>query len=162
LEARQLIEPHVAGLAANHASASDVRRLRGHISEEAAAAESGDRRRSVALSGMFQIAIAEIVDQPVLASFVKELITRSALTVALYWKRSAITCEPLAHADLIEAIAAGDSAQASKMMSEHLADIVSGLELSERKGTDRSSAELLAGVEVEVQLPIRGRKSPHP
>ncbi len=65
-EARSLIEPRLAALAAGRASEGDVARLRAHHAEEESAILSGDQGRAIALSARFHMLIAEIADQQIL------------------------------------------------------------------------------------------------
>src|ERR1051326_381415 len=49
-EARSLIEPRVAALAAGRATAADIAALKGHLERENLAIASGDKGRAIALS----------------------------------------------------------------------------------------------------------------
>ncbi len=143
-EARSLIEPRVAALAASRAGPAEVALVRKHLAEEHAALDAGDTPRAVALSGAFHVAIAEMAAQPILAGFVRELVSRSSLVVALYWRRRDAICERHAHHELAEAIATRNGARAGDLMLSHLVDIFSGLDLSPRPARSVSLAELLA------------------
>ncbi len=142
-EARSLVEPRLAALAAARAGSREAERIRRHHAEEHAALDAGDRHRSIALSGQFHVLIAEMAAQPILAGFVRELVSRSSLVVALYWRRPDAICERHAHHELAEAIAGGDSPRASDLMLSHLVDIFSGLDLTPRPTRAASLSELL-------------------
>ena len=86
-EARALIEPKVAGLAAGIAKPADVALLRRHLEEEHQAMHEGRDGEAVVLSGRFHVAIAEIAGQSILTDFVRGLCSRSSLIIALYWRR---------------------------------------------------------------------------
>jgi DNA-binding GntR family transcriptional regulator len=144
-EARSVIEPRVAALAAGLAGPEAVAHLRRHISDENAALAAGDTGRAIALSGAFHLAIAEISQQPILAGFVRELISRSSLIVALYWHRPDTICERHAHAALADAIAAGEGQRAADLMVSHLVDLLSGLDLRPRRAKATRIYDLLAG-----------------
>ncbi len=131
-EARSLIEPRVATLAAGRAKPADIRRLRDHLADEQAALAADEQSRAIALSAGFHNSIAEIADQPILEAFVRELTSRSSLVVALYWHRRDAICERHAHSELVDAIAAGAGERASDLMRSHLVDILSGLDLTQR------------------------------
>ncbi|MCX5497729.1 GntR family transcriptional regulator [Kaistia dalseonensis] len=143
-EARQLIEPRVAATAALRASAADVAMLRQQVDEEHAALHSGDHRRAIVLSGDFHNSIAAIAGQPIFAGFVRELVVRSALILSLYWRRREATCATPAHGALIAALAAGNATEASTLMAEHIADLVDGLDLTERSAAPVSLADILS------------------
>lgn len=143
-EARSLIEPRLAASAAALASASDAALLRRHIREERKALSAGNSGRAIALSGQFHLAIAEIARQPILAGFVRELVSRSSLIIALYWRRADAICERHAHAELVAAIAANEKKRASDLMLSHLVDLLSGLDLRPRRPEQAKLSDLLA------------------
>jgi DNA-binding GntR family transcriptional regulator len=132
-EARSLIEPRVAALAAARATAADMARLEDHHREEEIAIRADDQQRAIALSARFHNMIAEIADQPILAGFVRELMSRSSLVVALYWSRRDATCERHAHHELLDAIGAHEAERAADLMRSHLVDLFSGLDLRARR-----------------------------
>ncbi len=144
-EARSLIEPRVAMLAAGRAAAADVAALKSHLERENLAIDSGDKGRAIALSAEFHVLIADLAGQAILAGFIRELVSRSSLVVALYWRRSDATCERHAHHELVEAIAGGAGERAADLMRSHLVDILSGLDLRPRETRDAALAELLRG-----------------
>ena len=143
-EARSLIEPRVAALAAGCARQADVARLRQHLDEEQAALAADEQSRAIALSAQFHNSIAEIAAQPILEAFVRELTSRSSLVVALYWRRRDAICERHAHHELVEAIAAGAAERAGDLMRSHLVDILSGLDLSPRPRKAGGLSDLLS------------------
>lgn len=143
-EARALLEPRTARSAAERATAADLALLRGHLAEEHAALAAGDPGRAVWLSGRFHTTIARIADQATIAAFIDALVARSSLVVALYWRRRDALCESHAHHALLDAIAAGDGARAEELMQSHLVDLLSGLDLRERRQPARRLRDLLA------------------
>ncbi len=142
-EARSLLEPRIASLAAEHATNRDIARLRAHHREEEAAIRQGDQRRAIALSAQFHNMLAEIAGQPILEGFLRELTSRSSLVVALYWQRKDTTCERHAHHELLGAVAAHNGKRAGDLMRSHLVDIFSGLDLRQRPIRETRLAELL-------------------
>ncbi|MEO1317753.1 MAG: GntR family transcriptional regulator [Pseudomonadota bacterium] len=143
LEARALLEPRTAASAAQRARPADIRMLRRHIAEEHAALDAGDTGRAVYLSGEFHMAIARIADQTTIEHFIGTLIARSSLIVALYWRRRDAICESNAHHALVEAIAAGEAQLAEELMTSHLVDLCSSLDLSDRPAAPRSLRDAL-------------------
>lgn len=143
LEARALLEPRTAHSAAERAHPADIRTLRRHIEEEHAAMDAGDTGRAVYLSGEFHVAIARIADQSTIEQFISALIARSSLIVALYWRRRDALCESHAHHALVDAIAAGEGAQAEDLMTSHLVDLGSCLDLSDTRPEPRSLRDAL-------------------
>lgn len=145
-EARSLVEPHIAALACDAINREQVGMLRLHLEKEQDAIRAGRDSDAIALSARFHIAIAEIADHSILTEFVRDLVSRSSLIVALYWRRHDTTCESHAHHALVDAIAAGDGSKASKMMRGHLVDLLSGLDLSPQPANPQSSlSDILGG-----------------
>ena len=144
-EARALLAPRPAEWAARRARAADLKALRAHIAEEHAAIASRDIGRAVYLSGTFHNRIAQIADQTIIADFIERLVARSALIVALYWKRRDTLCERHAHDALLLAFEAHDAPLAGELMESHIVDLVSGLDLHEKPATPASLRQALAG-----------------
>lgn len=142
-EARALIEPKVAALAAEVATPKDVALLRRHLDDEHEAVHAGKDGEAVVLSGRFHVAIAEIADQSILTDFVRGLCSRSSLIISLYWRRRDAICESHAHHALVEAIARNSPKDAAELMNSHLVDLLSGLDLSERVAEPRRLADIL-------------------
>ncbi|MER2509972.1 MAG: GntR family transcriptional regulator [Amaricoccus sp.] len=141
-EARALLEPRTAHSAAGRATPAELRQLTAHIEAEHAALRSGDLGRAVYLSGLFHGAIAEIARQRTIAEFIAALVSRSSLIIALYWKRRDTLCESHAHHALMDAIAAGEGRLAEELMQSHLVDLLSGLDLTERRAAPRSLRDM--------------------
>ncbi|OCO98853.1 GntR family transcriptional regulator [Ensifer sp. LC13] len=142
-DARALIEPKVAALAAGIAKPDDVRLLRSHLEKEHDALHAGRDSDAIMLSAMFHVGIAEIADQAILTGFVRDLVSHSSLIIALYWRRRETTCESHAHHALVDAIEAGDADKAAHLMTEHLLDLLSGLDLDHVERKRENLAEIL-------------------
>ncbi|WP_146585122.1 GntR family transcriptional regulator [Puniceibacterium confluentis] len=142
-EARELLEPRTAHMAATRATAADIATLRRHISEEHAAMAGGDRGRALHLSGLFHKEIARIAGQETIGGFIATLIARSSLIIALYWRRESALCESHAHHALIEAIAASDGTSAEALMRSHLVDLHTALDLRQTTAPARTLKQAL-------------------
>lgn len=101
-EARTLIEPEVAAIAAKVAKAEDIAKLRKHLQDEHEALHAGRDSDAIKLSARFHLDLARIAGHSILAAFVAELLPRSSLIIALYWQRRETTCESHAHNALID------------------------------------------------------------
>lgn len=128
-EARALIEPRVARMAAESMTAVSLNRLKAHIDAEHAAMVEGDMGKALSLSGTFHTAIAEIADHQILAQMVRSLIARSSLIIALYWRRVETTCESHSHHALLKAFEMKDGDAAEEIQKSHIIDLHSGLDL---------------------------------
>jgi len=92
-EARELVEPRTAHEAARRATAQDITRLRHHSAAEHAALMAKDHGKALRLSGLFHTEIARIAAQQTLQEFIERLVARSALIIALYWRRESARCD---------------------------------------------------------------------
>ncbi len=142
-EARALLEPQTARAAAERASARDVDVLRTHIEEEHKALAADEAGRALNLSGLFHVEIARIADQATIEAFIRQLVSRSSLVIALYWQRRSALCESHAHHALLEAFSKNDADQAEELMKGHLVDLVSQLDLRDRPAATHSLRDAL-------------------
>ena len=142
-EARALIEPRAAALAAERANPADENRLRLHLLEERRAIEEGRDSDAIMLSARFHVAIAEIAQHSILCEFITELVSRSSLIISLYWDRHDTICERHAHHALLDAIVGHQAEKASTLMTSHLVDLLSGLDLTLGERTPRRLADIL-------------------
>lgn len=135
-EARALLEPQTARAAAERATLQDIKNLEKHIHKEHAALDSGEAGRALKLSGLFHIEIAKIADQETIETFIRQLISRSSLVIALYWRRKTAMCESHAHHALLEAFRNNEADRAGELMKGHLVDLLSQLDLRDLPGAD--------------------------
>jgi DNA-binding GntR family transcriptional regulator len=144
-EARSLLEPRTARSAAERATAADIQRLSEHIEAEHAALRDGEAGRALGLSGQFHVEIARIADQATICNFIEQLIARSSLVIALYWRRRDALCESHAHHAMVRALAEHDGQRAEDLMKSHLVDLVSSLDLRSLPMTPKTLRESLKG-----------------
>ncbi|MCC0029698.1 MAG: GntR family transcriptional regulator [Brucellaceae bacterium] len=145
-EARALIEPRIARMAAKAMTDEALARLRRHTDAEHEAVHRGEMGLALSLSGSFHIAIAEIADQKVLTQILHTLVSRSSLIIALYWKRLDTACESHSHHALLDAFAKRDGAAAEEIMKSHIIDLHSGLDLSQREEKTTTLAEVFGAL----------------
>lgn len=142
-EARALIEPRVARMAADRVEDRHIAKLEAHMDAEHQALETGDKGRALSLSGLFHIAVADIAGQQVFGTIIQSLISRSSLIIALYWRRPDTTCESPSHHALLDAFRTKDGQAAEEIMKSHIVDLHSGLDLSGPPSVEQSLAEAL-------------------
>lgn len=142
-EARALLEPRTAHSAALRMSDKNLALLQANIHDEHAALDAGENGRALFLSGQFHVEIARIADQYTIETFISELISRSSLIIALYWRRRAALCETQAHHALLDAFAKKDAATAEELMKNHLLDLVASLDLHNVQQPPKSLREAL-------------------
>lgn len=142
-EARMLIEPEVASLAAKVATVEDIRRLRQHLDEEHVALHAGRDSDAIRLSARFHLELADIAGHSILAGFVADLLPRSSLIIALYWRRRETTCESHAHHALVDAIAQHKTDDAAALMKTHILDLLAGLNLRRVEKEQKRLSDIL-------------------
>nr|WP_216863315.1 GntR family transcriptional regulator [Roseibium litorale] len=142
-QARALIEPAVARLAALAMTDKQLAGLKAHLEAEHVALHKEDMGRALFHSGGFHTAIAEIADHRVFTSMVRSLISRSSLIIALYWKRADTACESHSHHALMKAFELRDAAMAESIQKSHIIDLHSGLDLREKPRSDTSLSAAL-------------------
>ena len=142
-EMRMLVEARAAALAAARATAGDVARLRAHLNQEHEAVCEGRDSDALMLSANFHVEVSLIASQSILREIVADLVTRSSLIIALYWIRRDTICASHAHHHLVDAIARHDTDVAAELMTSHLADLLTGLDLTQRQRDERSLTDIL-------------------
>jgi DNA-binding GntR family transcriptional regulator len=117
---RRVLEDAVVGEVTGVLGEAELDALRALAREEREAFERGDRRSWIRLSGDFHLGLAELAGNAVVFDFLKELVSRTSLIIALYDAAGQSACGFDEHMALIDAIAAGDRKSARKLMAAHL------------------------------------------
>ncbi|PKE28020.1 GntR family transcriptional regulator [Rahnella sp. AA] len=106
-------------------------RIHTHLRSEREAAQSEDRRAIVRELSEFHLILGEISGNDVLSEILANLMVRSSLIVALYQRNEVPSCQCDEHQAIIDALEAGDSAQAAEIMQEHLDSLEGVLDLND-------------------------------
>ncbi|MBV8633820.1 MAG: GntR family transcriptional regulator [Burkholderiaceae bacterium] len=131
--ARRAVEAAIVPLAIRHAGAAQIQRLRHVVKEEHASFHAGDHANWIRLGGEFHIMIGEAGGNSVLLRFLRELVSRCSLIIALYQTPGRTSCPNDEHERLIDAIAARDEVHAVALMEQHLLDIERNLHLRDEE-----------------------------
>ncbi|HEY3074096.1 MAG TPA: GntR family transcriptional regulator [Burkholderiales bacterium] len=130
-DARRLLEP---GIVERLVQRGELRpmlvQLRQHVASERRARAANDTRAIVRMSGEFHMLLAEMAGNALLAKIMRELASLTCLIIALYDKPSVPSCLGEEHGDIVDALAAGDAARATKLMVHHLNHVEKNLDLS--------------------------------
>jgi len=142
--ARRIIESGLVAIVTRSVTATQLKKLRAAVHREKANERDGNRHVAIRLSGQFHLRIAEYAGNHALSRFLQELITRTELIIALYERPGTPLCSSDSHAALVELIAAGKEAEAAAMMTQHLEEVESNIDLSppREKKTDLRSVLL--------------------
>ena len=140
---RKLIEAAIAREAAHRIDAAQLAELRALLATEQAALNRGDRPAAIRLSGAFHIAVAATCGEGVLTAFLRTLISRSSLVIALYGRSHASACGHDEHVALVSALGNREAQTAARLMSDHLDHIFSDLDLNIREDNPVDLAAVL-------------------
>jgi len=122
--ARILIERAAIEKIAHRRDPKDISRLRGHLALEARAAKAKRRAEQISLSSDFHRLLMELEGNTRLIRFHADLMQTSQLFYALYAEIELPRCGgPDEHPDIVEAIAKGNGARATKLLATHLEEV---------------------------------------
>ena len=128
--ARRLVEASLVRGLAGRIAGSDASRLQRLVDGERAAEQHRDREQAIRLSGAFHLCLAELADNRTLSDFLKELVSRTSLIIALYDHPGEYRCSCDEHQRILDAVAAGRTEEAIAAMDAHLLVIESRLNLT--------------------------------
>ena len=143
--ARKLIEGHLIRRVATHPDQQVRKILENHLQGERTARSSGDQSVVIKRCGKFHQVLADQADSPIMARFLRELIARSSLIIAVYEAQSPEECEFEEHRLLTELVLAGKADEAARLMEEHLSGIERRLDLRPRSQSQPDLREALRG-----------------
>jgi DNA-binding GntR family transcriptional regulator len=153
-EARRLIEAEIVFDVSCYCTAHDIRHLRGHLTDQAAAHAANDKGRYIRLLGTFHILLAEMASNRIYCELVKQLVPRTVLINELYEDDGPSICAVDEHAEIVNQLAAGNSARCVELMREHLTINAPGRRL---RPTSTERIDLAAALAPYVVFPRRDR-----
>lgn len=119
-EARRGLEAAVLRLAAEKATAADLKALRRQLKTEHDAMHRMAQPAWARLASSFHLQLAALARNPILEGHLIELISRCSLIVAVYQPPGNATCEHDEHARIVDCIAQRDAGGAIELMDSHL------------------------------------------
>lgn len=140
-EARLALEPNIARLAVERASAADVASLAAHLKMEHDAHHDDRRHEAIRLSGQFHLMLAQIAGNAVMLRMMKELVTRTSLIIGIFGAPSVTNCRDDDHERILHAFKARDGKAAADLMTEHLRVIEANLQLDK---TNTNAVDLVS------------------
>ncbi|MGR3460702.1 MAG: GntR family transcriptional regulator [Roseovarius sp.] len=141
--ARRVIEGHLIRRAAERRDGAMSRALNDHLHGERNARAAGDAAMVIRRCGRYHQVLADQAESPIVASFVRELIARSSLIIAIYEAEKPDTCEMDEHRLLSDLVLAGHGDEAADLMERHLIGIENRLELKPRRETANDLHKIL-------------------
>jgi DNA-binding GntR family transcriptional regulator len=143
-EARVCIEREIVRRLVAHVTPEQLDALAEHIEREHELAHKHDRAGALRLSGDFHIQIAQMAGNGVLTQFLRPLITRTSLILALYSNRREQDCSADEHASIIAALRQGDPDRAGEAIVRHLNGVLGRADLGVRPNEVRDLGAILA------------------
>lgn len=133
--ARSLIEERLVSDACATVTRSQIRELGQLIRQGREAGRHGRHHENIKFSGHFHLKIAEAAGNATLERFLRELLSRTSLIIAVHARPGSSCCHHDDHDELLALLEARDAEGAAAAMARHLKTIESDLAL------DRPSAE---------------------
>ena len=130
--ARRLVEGHLIRRAAENPTPALRTALNDHLHREQAARDANNMSAVIKRCGKYHQVLADQAESPIMARFLRELIARSSLIVAIYESAPPNHCELEEHKLLTELVYAGQADDAVTLMESHLIGIENRLDLSVR------------------------------
>jgi DNA-binding GntR family transcriptional regulator len=127
--ARRVVEAGIIADLARRIAPEQVAELRRFVAREHTAEKERDRRSMIRLSGEFHLELARLMRNEPLIVFLRALISRTSLIVAVYEMPGNAMCSHDEHGKLLDRLAAHDVAGAVRYMEEHLQRLEDGLDL---------------------------------
>jgi DNA-binding GntR family transcriptional regulator len=135
--------------------------VRAQVAEEREANRAGDTSRYIRLAGKFHLDLAAATGNTALEQHLRRVVAQTSLMVALYDMRGTNPCSVHEHLEILQAIEAGQHAEAEKLMEDHLL----GLERQLRLDDDGAAAVDLAhalGAPAAAATPAKARPAKVP
>ena len=124
---RRMLELEMTRNFIAQATPKHIAALREHVRQEELALVAEDVPGRTELLGDFHVLMAKLMGNDVLAQVLGELISRCALITLMYQSRSEAQNSTHEHAGLIDAFESKDTAQATRLMQEHLDHVEASL-----------------------------------
>lgn len=122
IDLRIVIEEVIVRRLCGNLTPAQITRLKEHIALEAAAQADGESR-SIRLATEFHVLLGEMVNSPILFKFLREIVYRCGLTLAMYSRPHSAECGINEHLQIVEALEAADEKKATKLIARHLENI---------------------------------------
>jgi DNA-binding GntR family transcriptional regulator len=144
-EVRRSLEALVVRRIVGRGDPKVIARLRAHVQAEEEARAARDRRAIIRLSGEYHILMAELSGNALAAKLMHEMASLTCLIIFLYDAPSVPACRDQEHAEITQALADGNEAEAVRLMTEHLDHVEACLDLSRGRPEELDLEAALAG-----------------
>ena len=107
-----------------------------HIADEQKAIDEADAPTRAFLLADFHVCLAECLGHKLLAGMLRDLTARTMLVAALYQSTHDARASCADHADIVDALEAGDTERAIELMLQHIGQVEDALGKSVHTATD--------------------------
>ena len=118
-EVRHCLEREVIRKLVERISVNGLDALEAHVSQEERV-RGRDGPRSIRLAGEFHVTLAELTGNVLLTRYLREVVSRCSLVLAVYGRPHSSDCAVDEHRRIIRAIRQGDARGAMDIMDAHL------------------------------------------
>lgn len=147
--ARRLIEGNLIRRVAERHDPVMRKAFNEHLLYEEEARISGDAARVIRRCGRYHQVLADQAESPIMARFIRELIARSSLIIAVYGSEKPDECEADEHRLLSELVLLGKAEDAAELMTRHLHGIEDRLILVPKQEPSSALERMLSPLETE-------------
>ncbi len=145
-EARRIMEAAVIPLIADVITAKDIKKLRSLVNDEKQAWLAHDARSAIRLSGKFHKALIAVTGNKRLFEFLRNLISRSSLIIAVYGTARDGNRSCHDHNDLLDLFEAGKAGECESWMDEHLRHVEATLDFGNSKSDALDFAQVFSEI----------------
>ena len=124
---RRMLEAEMTRAFVRELQPAWLKSLQEHVAQEREAIAQDNVSARTELLGDFHVRMAELMDNPVLADMLNDLISRCALITLMYHSAHAAQHSADEHAAIVQAMAARDENLAVALMAEHLQHVEDSL-----------------------------------
>jgi DNA-binding GntR family transcriptional regulator len=146
---RRILEAGVVRTLAKNAKRPWLKGVRLQVGEEREANRVGDTGRYIQLAGKFHLDLAAATGNSALEQHLNRVVSQTSLMTALYDVPGTNSCSVHEHLEILDAIEAGDYANAERLMEDHLIGCERQLRLDQEDTPGLDLAQALGGLRTE-------------
>ena len=146
-EARRIVECAAMPPVADALSVADLRALRRIAADEREAERVGDLRQLIRMSGEFHLRLMAISANEPLTEFLRQLVARSSLIIAMYGSPGGRRQGCHDHDALLDLLEQDDAQRAGEWMDEHLRAVESSLNFRDRSDGRPNLGQIFAAID---------------
>ena len=143
-EARRIIEVATLPVIIKKIDGASLNQLKDLNKRQIAAQNAQDLKKAIRLSGKFHLELILTSENNSLYDYLRKLISRSSLIVAVYGSMQQHLPSCQGHSELLDLISQKDVEQSQKWMDDHLIDVEASLDFSEPSKTSPNFKELFS------------------